>query len=92
MSNLFKFEGWNPFKKAVAGIVKKVSTWKLTPRVIKVKQWDKVGLTTATSVFSGKFKTGKKFTANMRHTAIWEKKGNRRQIIHEHWSIPWPTP
>lgn len=85
-----KFEGWDAFKKGEEEIMAGVSTWKVTQKDIRVSTWKRVALTTATPVMSGKMKTGRRFKANLRHTAVWEKKGDRGLIIHEHWSIPWP--
>ena len=86
-----KFEGWEEFKEAEAKIMAKVSTWKVEPNDVRVTIWGNVAVSTATPILTGKSKAGKSYNLTIRHTAVWERKGKRWLIIHEHWSIPWPS-
>jgi len=86
-----KFEGWEEFKDAEARIMSRVSTWKVDPNDVRVTTWGNVALTTATPVLTGSSKAGKSYNLTIRHTAVWERKADRWLIVHEHWSIPWPS-
>jgi len=86
-----KFEGWEEFKEAEAKIMSRMSTWKVEPNDVRVTVWGKVAVSTATPSLTGRSKAGKSYNLTLRHTAVWERKGDRWLIVHEHWSIPWPS-
>jgi ketosteroid isomerase-like protein len=44
---------------------------------------------TATWTGDGKLKTGNRVGLEGRWTVIWEKRGNKWLIVHEHFSVPW---
>jgi ketosteroid isomerase-like protein len=46
--------------------------------------------TTVTFHLSAKPKAGGAMAIDCRHTAIWEKRGGKRLIVHEHLSAPLP--
>jgi ketosteroid isomerase-like protein len=86
-----KLEGWEEFKEAETKIMSRFSTWKVEPNDVRVTAWDNVAVSTATPLLTGKSKAGKSYSLTIRHTAVWERKGDSWLIIHEHWSIPWPS-
>ena len=80
--------GWERFKEEESKIMARTSEWNLEPKDVKVTVWGPVGLTTAVPVLRGKSKKGSGYESPIRHTAVWEKKGDHWQIVHEHWSFP----
>lgn len=86
-----KFRGWKEFKEAEEKIMAKFSHWKVTPKDLKLLTWGDVALTTATPLLTGESKAGKRYNLTLRHTAAWERMDNVWLIIHDHWSIPWPS-
>jgi ketosteroid isomerase-like protein len=85
-------KGWKRFRDAEVKIMARVSHWKVTPKDLKISLWGKVALSTATPRLVGESKAGRKYNVTMLHTAVWERKGDSWLIIHEHWSIPLPSP
>jgi ketosteroid isomerase-like protein len=86
-----KFEGWEEFKEGESKIMSRTSTWKVQPKDVRGTTWGDVAVSTATPILTGESKAGKSYNLTIRHTAVWERKGGRWLIIHEHWSIPWPS-
>jgi len=71
----------------------RVSWWVTKAKDLRVKVWGNIALSTATPTLTGDSKAGKHYdNVVFRHTAVWEKKRGHWQIIHDHWSIPLPSP
>lgn len=86
-----KFDGWKAFAEAERKIMARFSWWNTNPKDLRVSVWGKVALSTATPILSGENTSGKKYNLTIRHTAVWRKEGERWVIMHDHWSIPWPS-
>lgn len=86
-----KLQGWKEFKDAEERIMDGFSRWKVAPKDLKLMDWGDVVLTTATPVLDAVLKDGKTYNLTLRHTAVWERRGNVWLIVHDHWSIPWPS-
>lgn len=87
-----KYNRWAEYK---AGVIKAftetMSSGKLTPNDdLKVTQRGNVVWTTVTFHLSAKPKAGGAMELDCRHTAIWEKRGGKWLIVHEHVSAPLP--
>jgi ketosteroid isomerase-like protein len=85
-----KYNGWEEYK---AGVKKNffdvMESGKLTPnKDLKVTQRGNIAWTTLTFHLSGKMKSGQSMELECRHTAIWEKRGGKWLIVHEHVSAP----
>jgi ketosteroid isomerase-like protein len=82
--------GWEEYK---AGVQKNffdtATSAKLTPNDdLKVTRRGDVAWTTLTFHISVKQKSGPDLNLECRHTAIWEKRGGKWLIVHEHVSAP----
>lgn len=88
-----KYKNWADYR---AGVIKAftetMSSGKLTPNDdLKVTQRGTVVWTTLTFHLSATPKTGgASMELECRHTAIWEKRGGKWLIVHEHVSAPLP--
>jgi ketosteroid isomerase-like protein len=87
-----KYKNWADYR---AGVIKAftetMSSGKLTPNDdLKVTQRGTVVWTTLTFHLSATPKTGAAMELECRHTAIWEKRGSKWLIVHEHVSAPLP--
>ena len=87
-----KYNSWAEYK---AGVIKAftetMSSGKLTPMDdLKVTQRGNIVWTTVTFHLSAKPKAGGAMEVDCRHTAIWEKRGAKWLIVHEHVSAPLP--
>jgi ketosteroid isomerase-like protein len=87
-----KYNSWAEYK---AGVIKAftetMSSGKLTPNDdLKVSQRGNIVWTTVTFHLSAKPKAGGSMEVDCRHTAIWEKRGGKWLIVHEHVSAPLP--
>lgn len=87
-----KYKNWAEYR---AGVIKAftetMSSGKLTPNDdLKVTQRGNVVWTTVTFHLSATPKTGGAMEVDCRHTAIWEKRGGKWLIVHEHVSVPLP--
>ncbi|MGA9768139.1 MAG: nuclear transport factor 2 family protein [Blastocatellia bacterium] len=86
-----KYNSWAEYK---AGVIKaffdNITSGKLTPNLddLKVTRRGNVAWTTLTFHLSGTLKAGGSMELDARHTAIWEKRGGRWLIVHEHISVP----
>ena len=86
-----KYTGWAEYDKGVRNVLGGFATLKLTPNNdLKVTRHDNVAWTTVTFHLSAKEKSGGQMEADGRHTAIWEKRGVKWLIVHEHFSAPLP--
>lgn len=87
-----KYKNWADYR---AGVIKAftetMSSGKLTPNNdLRVTQRGNVVWTTVTFHLSATPKTGGAMEVDCRHTAIWEKRGGKWLIVHEHVSAPLP--
>lgn len=87
-----KYNGWGEYK---AGVIKAftetMSSGKLTAKDdLKVTQRGNIVWTTVTFHLSAQPKAGGAMELDCRHTAIWEKRGGKWLIVHEHLSAPLP--
>ena len=87
-----KYKNWADYR---AGVIKAftetMSSGKLTPNNdLKITQRGTVVWTTLTFHLSATPKTGGSMELECRHTAIWEKRGGKWLIVHEHVSAPLP--
>jgi ketosteroid isomerase-like protein len=87
-----KYNGWAEYKQGVQKIFfQNISSGKLTPyNDLKVMRRGNVAWTTLTFHLSGTYKDGKTMDVDCRHTAIWEKRGGKWLVVHEHVSAPLP--
>lgn len=88
-----KYSGWDEYKTGVmTAFFNNVSSGKLTPNLndLKVTRRGNIAWTTLTFHLSATPKAGGSMELDARHTAIWEKRGGRWLIVHEHISVPLP--
>jgi ketosteroid isomerase-like protein len=88
-----KYNGWGEYKEGVKkAFTDAMSSGKLTPKDdLKVNQRGNLVWTTVTFHLSAQPKAGgAALEIDGRHTAIWEKRGGKWLIIHEHVSAPLP--
>jgi ketosteroid isomerase-like protein len=87
-----KYNGWSEYKEGVMkAFTETMSSGKLTPNDdLKITQRGNIVWTTLTFHLSAKPKAGGAMELECRHTAIWEKHGNKWLIVHEHVSAPLP--
>lgn len=84
-----KYTGWAEYDKGVRNVLGGFESLKLTPNSdLKVTRRGNVAWTTVTFHLSAKQKGGGKLEMDGRHTAIWEKRGGKWLIVHEHFSVP----
>jgi ketosteroid isomerase-like protein len=86
----FKYNGWKEYH---AGVQKEflegADTIKLTPgKDLKVTRRGLVAWTTVTIRLYEKAKDGKTTDVDMRYTGIWERRGAKWLLVHEHLSAP----
>lgn len=87
-----KYNSWSEYR---AGVIKAFTepnlSGKLTPNDdLKVIRRGNIVWTTVTFHLSAKPKAGGAVEVDCRHTAIWEKRGSKWLIVHEHVSAPLP--
>jgi ketosteroid isomerase-like protein len=87
-----KYNGWGEYRAGVMkAFTETMSSGKLTPNDdLKINQRGNVVWTTLTFHLSAKPKAGGAMEVECRHTAIWEKRGAKWLIVHEHVSAPLP--
>ncbi|HVG20814.1 MAG TPA: nuclear transport factor 2 family protein [Blastocatellia bacterium] len=87
-----QYKGWAEYgegvKKAFFDVI---TSGKLTPNNdLKVSRHGNLAWTVVTFHLSATPKAGGSMELDGRHTAIWEKRGGKWVIIHEHISVPLP--
>ena len=87
-----KYKSWSEYR---AGVIKAFTepmlSGKLTPNDdVKINRRGNIVWTTLTFHLSAKPKVGQPLEVECRHTAIWEKRGTKWLIVHEHVSAPLP--
>ncbi len=87
-----KYTGWQEYKLGVQkNLFDNLASGALTAKDdLKVTRRGNLAWTTVTGHFSAKMKDGKSMEIDTRHTAIWEKRGGKWLIVHEHFSAPLP--
>jgi ketosteroid isomerase-like protein len=85
-----KYTGWEEYKQGVQkNLFDNMASGTLTPKDdLKINRRGNIAWTTVTGHFSAKMKDGKSMETDFRHTAIWEKRGGKWLIVHEHFSAP----
>jgi ketosteroid isomerase-like protein len=84
-----KYTGWANYDKGVRQVLGSFAsaTFKRN-QDLRVTRHGTIAWTTVTWHLSGKKKTGDSVELDGRHTAIWEKRGSKWLIVHEHFSVP----
>jgi ketosteroid isomerase-like protein len=88
-----KYNDWAEYKEGVKkAFIDAITSGKLTPNIddLKVTRRGNIAWTTVTFHLSATPKAGGSMEIDGRHTAIWEKRGGRWMIVHEHVSAPLP--
>lgn len=86
-----KYAGWAEYDAGVRKVFASFAAAKFTPyQDLQVTRRGTIAWTTETWHFSGKKKTGEAVELDGRHTTIWEKRGTKWLIVHEHFSAPLP--
>jgi ketosteroid isomerase-like protein len=87
-----KYSGWAAYKKGVQqGFFDKISGGKLTPNNdLTITRRGGIAWMTLTFHLSFTLKTGAAIELDCRHTAVWENRGGKWLIVHEHISAPLP--
>jgi ketosteroid isomerase-like protein len=87
-----KYNAWKEYREGVIkAFTETMSSGKLTPNDdLKVTARGNIVWTTVTFHLSAKPKAGGLLEVDARHTAIWEKRGGKWLIVHEHVSAPLP--
>ncbi len=85
-----KYTGWDDYKVGVQkNLFDGMASGQLTSKDdLKVTRKGNIAWTTVTGHLSAKMKDGKSLETDYRHTAIWEKRGGKWLIVHEHVSVP----
>jgi uncharacterized protein (TIGR02246 family) len=79
--------GWEQYKKNVARSFDTIDSLDLSLNDdLKVVVEDRMALTTATGHISYVTKNSKSVESDIRFTGVWEKRGGRWKLIHDHWS------
>ena len=87
-----KYKNWADYRAGVLkAFTETMSSGKLTPNDdLKINQRGYIVWTTLTFHLSARPKAGGAMEVECRHTAIWEKRGGKWLIVHEHVSAPLP--
>ena len=86
----FAYHGWSEYHEGVKKeFLDGADTIKLTPgKDLRVTRRGLVAWTTVTIHLYEKAKDGKATDVDLRYTGIWEKRGPRWLLVHEHLSVP----
>ena len=88
-----KYTSWKEYSAGVQkNFFDNATSATLTPNMndLKITRRGNVAWTTLTFHLSVAQKSGGPMELDARHTAIWERRGNRWLIVHEHVSAPLP--
>ncbi len=84
-----QYKNWAEYKNGVKQLFTQYSSFKLIPNDdLKVVRHGDVAWTLLTFKISAVEKDGTPSELVARHTAIWEKRGGKWLIVHEHVSVP----
>jgi ketosteroid isomerase-like protein len=86
----FAYHGWKEYHAGVQKeFLEEAEAIKLTAgKDLKVARHGLVAWTTVTIHLYEKAKNGKTTDVDMRYTGIWEKRGAKWLLVHEHLSVP----
>jgi len=86
----FSYHGWKEYHDGVEkNLFANMASGSLTAgKDLKVTHRGAVAWTTVSMHFSEKTKDGKSSETEIRYTGIWERRGARWVIVHEHLSAP----
>ena len=89
-----KYTGWDQYRKGVVpNILDKFASMTFTVNDdLKATEHGNVAWTSVTVRANGTLKAAGPMKADIRHTAIWERRGGRWLIVHEHVSVPSTLP
>jgi len=89
-----KYRGWAEYSKGVIpNVLEKFASVTFTVNDdLKATARGNVAWTTVTVHVDGTLKAAGPMKADIRHTAIWERRGGRWLIVHEHVSVPAALP
>jgi ketosteroid isomerase-like protein len=87
-----KYNGWEEYKKGVmSNLIDQMASTTFTPNDdLKVTRRGNIAWTTVTFRATAKMKKGGDMALEGRDTKIWEKRGDKWLIVHEHLSVPLP--
>jgi len=86
-----KYRGWAEYEQGVRNVLSGFESLKLTlNNDLKVTRRGNIAWTTLTVHLSAKQESGAQMEIDCRHTAIWERRGGKWLIVHEHFSTPLP--
>jgi ketosteroid isomerase-like protein len=86
-----KYNGWNEYKEGVKKLFATAASASFAANDdLKVTRKGNIAWTTSTFHGTINRKDGKTMQLQGRHTAIWEKRGGKWLIVHEHVSAPLP--
>ncbi len=86
-----KYNGWAEYDTGIRKVLAAFESAKFIPNQdLKVTRRGSIAWTTVTWHLSGKKKGGDAVELDGRHTAIWENRGGKWLIVHEHFSAPLP--
>lgn len=87
-----KYTGWEEYKQGVQKtFFESMTSVTLTPKDdLLVTRRGNIAWTSVTGHVSAKMKDGKGMELDYRHTAVWEKRGGKWLIVHDHISTPLP--
>ncbi|OLE51363.1 MAG: hypothetical protein AUG51_22950 [Acidobacteria bacterium 13_1_20CM_3_53_8] len=84
-----EYHGWEEYRNGFKQVAEQFSSIKLTGNGdLKVTRRGNIAWTTETFHATGTQKNGQAIDLNCRHTLIWERRGRRWLIVHEHVSVP----
>jgi ketosteroid isomerase-like protein len=84
-----KYTGWKEYDAGVRNVMASFASVSFTPQKdLSVSTSGSIAWTTLTFHMSGKKKTGESVELDGRHTIIWEDRGGKWLIVHEHFSVP----
>jgi ketosteroid isomerase-like protein len=85
-----QYKGWNEYDAGVKQALASFQSLKFTMHDdAKVHHAGNSAWATTTWSAQGKLKNGNGVGLEGRWTVIWEKRGNKWLIVHEHFSVPW---
>jgi ketosteroid isomerase-like protein len=88
-----KYIGWNEYAEGSRKFFATLKSLKITPENdIQTHRRGNMAWGTATWQFEIVPKEGKTLNPKGRYTVVWEKRGDKWLIVHEHASVPWEMP
>ncbi len=79
--------GWEQYRQSIERSFDTIEKLDLTLNDdLRLVVGDGMALTTATGHISYRMKNNENFESDIRFTGVWENKGGRWRLIHDHWS------